>query len=94
MLNPELAGQWGAVRQMEAGNDLVISYCAGCTAFLARSGLPTVHLGDLLVNPEQALAGKAPVARAPMTYLNRIKLKRRLQKAGRIVHEPILPEKK
>ncbi len=94
VLNPELAGQWGAVRQMEAGNDLVISYCAGCTAFLARTGLPTVHLGDLLVNPEQALAGKAPVARAPMTYLNRIKLKRRLQKAGQVSPKQIRPEQK
>jgi len=94
VLNPELAGQWGAMRKMEAGRDLVISYCAGCTAFLARIGLPTIHLGDLLVNPEQALAGKASVARAPMTYLNRIKLKRRLQKAGNLCPEPILAEQK
>ncbi len=82
-VNPDLARKWGALRKVEAGNDLVITYCAGCASFLARAGVRVAHLGDLLVNPEKALSGKATVARAPWTYLNRIRLKRRLQKAIR-----------
>jgi len=81
LINPDLAGKWGEKRKMEAGNDLVITYCAGCAALLAKTGIKVVHLGDLLANPEKALTGKASVARAPRTYLNRIRLKRRLQKA-------------
>jgi hypothetical protein len=76
-----MAGKWSEMRKIEAGNDLVITYCAGCAGLLARAGMKVVHLGDLLVNPEKALAGKSSVARAPRTYLNRIRLKRRLQKA-------------
>jgi len=80
-VNPDMAGKWGKIRKLEAGGDLVITYCAGCAGFLAKAGIKVVHLGDLLVNPEKALTGKASVARAPRTYLNRISLKRRLQKA-------------
>ena len=80
-VNPEMAGKWGEMRKIEAGGDLAITYCAGCAGFLARTGMKVVHLGDLLVNPEKTLAGKASVARAPRTYLNRLRLKRRLQKA-------------
>lgn len=83
-VNPDMAGKWIALRKIEAGDDLVITYCAGCAGFLAKAGIKVVHLGDLLVNPEKALTGKASVAKAPRTYLNRIRLKRRLQKAIKI----------
>lgn len=86
-LNPALARKWGDIRRMEAGDDLIVTYCAGCAAFLARAGMKVVHLADLLVNPEKALAGKASVARGPWTYLNRIRLKRRLQKAMQTCRE-------
>lgn len=81
VVNPEMAGKWGEIRKMEAGDDLIITYCAGCASFLAAAGMKVVHLADLLVNPERALAGKARVDRSPWTYLNRIRLKRRVQKA-------------
>lgn len=81
LVNPDMAGKWGVLRKTEAGDDLVITYCAGCAGFLARAGMRVVHLGDLLVNPEKALTEKASVARAPWIYLNRIRLKRRLQRA-------------
>lgn len=82
-VQPDLARRWGEICKEEAGNKLVITYCAGCAGFLTRAGLKTVHLADLLVNPQKALAGQSTAARAPWTYLNRIRLKRRLQKAMR-----------
>ncbi|MFH2121886.1 MAG: (Fe-S)-binding protein [Pseudomonadota bacterium] len=85
-VNRDMAAQWGEIRRMEAGDDLIITYCAGCAAFLARAGMRVVHLGDLLVNPAKALSGKASVARAPKTYLNRIRLKKRLQRT--ILNKP------
>ncbi len=93
LVNPDMAGKWGDIRKIEAGDDLVVTYCAGCAGFLTRAGIKVVHLGDLLVNPAKALAGKAAVAGAPRTYLNRIRLKRRLQKAIKTCHEKILPKK-
>ena len=86
-VNPEMAGKWGEMRKIEAGNDLVITYCAGCAGFLAKAGIKVVHLGDLLLNPQKALAGEASVARAPRTYLNRIRLKRKMQKAIEMGHD-------
>jgi Fe-S oxidoreductase len=80
-INPDLAQQWGEMRKHEAGDDLIITYCAGCAGFLARAGMKVVHLGDLVVNQGMALNGKSSGARAPWTYLNRIKLKRKLNKA-------------
>jgi hypothetical protein len=35
---------------------------------------------DLLYEPEAAMAGKAKVSNAPITYLNRVRLKKRFQK--------------
>jgi Fe-S oxidoreductase len=80
-ITPELAGQWGEIRRQEAGDDPVITYCAGCANFLSRAGMKTIHLVDLLTNPAKALAGKTSASRAPWTYVNRIRLKRRLQRA-------------
>lgn len=76
---PEFAARWGERRRQEAGDRPVITYCAGCAAFLGRTG-PTVHLLDLIFAPSRALAGTVPVARAPFTYLHRLLLKRRLRK--------------
>ena len=85
---PELAAAWGRRRQEEAGGRRMVAYCAGCAGFLSRVG-PTAHLADLLFNaegpdgPERVLAGRAKVSRAPFTYLNRLRLKRRLRRALR-----------
>ena len=80
-LAPELAQNWGAIRKQEAGSDPVITYCAGCAGFLERGGLHTIHLADLLVHPDKALAGKSCATRSPWTYLNRLRLKRRLKRS-------------
>lgn len=79
-LTPELADEWGRRRQIEAGGLRIVTYCAGCTQRLSRH-TPTSHVIDLLFDPDTALAGNARVSRAPFTYLNRLKLKKHLQKS-------------
>jgi Fe-S oxidoreductase len=71
---PGLAGSWSERRKSEVGGKRIITYCAGCAHFLGRVG-PTAHLLDLLFDPAAALAGRAKVAKAPLTYLNRLLLK-------------------
>lgn len=80
---PELSAAWGRRRGEEAAGRRIVTYCAGCAGFLSRVA-PTVHLADLLCDPGLALAGRARVARAPFTYLNRLLLKRRLRLALRM----------
>ena len=75
----DLARQWGRLRSREARGDRILTYCAGCAGSLSIL-TPTDHLLDLLFEPERTLAGKALVSRAPVTYLNRLRLKRRLRK--------------
>jgi hypothetical protein len=57
----------------------MITYCAGCTAYLNRT-FPTLHIADLLYRPDAALKGKLKIARAPITYWNRFRLKQRMKK--------------
>jgi len=82
-LRKDLARQWGDIRQQEAEGaltvPLTVTYCAGCVDFL-KPRMRIVHLLDLLFAPETTLAGRAKIARAPFTYLNRLLLKRRLKK--------------
>lgn len=75
----DLSEQWGRLRKQEASGDPIVTYCAGCAGML--NGLtPTIHILDLIFAPEQTLAGKVPVAKAPFTYLNRLRLKKNLQR--------------
>jgi Fe-S oxidoreductase len=76
-VNPELSANWGKIRQNEVEGRRVITYCAGCTAYLGRL-TATSHLVDLLFEPEQTLQGREKVSSSPFTYLNRLLLKRRL----------------
>jgi Fe-S oxidoreductase len=78
-VKPEFAGSWSGVRAREYGGRQVITYCAGCAAYLKRA-VPIIHIADLLYRPEAALHGNLKVARAPFTYLNRLLLKHRLKK--------------
>jgi hypothetical protein len=76
---PEFAASWSGVRAREHGDRQVVTYCAGCTAYLKRV-VPIIHIADLLFQPEAALGGNLKVARAPITYLNRLLFKRRLKR--------------
>ena len=78
-LSPELADAWGAARKDEANGKRAITYCAGCTNRL-NGTMPISHIVDLLLEPRATLEGNAGVSRAPMTYLNRLRLKRRLRR--------------
>lgn len=78
-VRPSFAKNWTKLRAQESGNFIVITYCAGCCGFLGRV-VPTVHVADLLYSPEAARFGKQSVTRAPFTYLQRLRLKRRLRK--------------
>lgn len=75
MLNPELASSWGSLRKQEAAGRRTITYCAGCVQALGGE-TPTNHLVDLLFSPQETMAGKKKGAGAPITYLNRLLLKR------------------
>lgn len=72
---PEKVTAAGTQREKEAAGRRIITYCASCAQTLGIY-TPTSHLIDVLFRPEQALAGKLTGAKAPFTYLNRLRLKR------------------
>jgi Fe-S oxidoreductase len=75
----DLSRSWQHLRCAEAGGRRIITYCAGCTAALDRAA-PASHLLDLLFEPEACMAGRVRAATAPLTYWNRLRLKRRMQR--------------
>ena len=78
-VKPELADEWAILRKKETEGLPMVTYCVGCSEFLARV-TPTLHLVDLLYQAEAVKNGGKVAARAPFTYLNRFLLKRRLKK--------------
>ncbi|MFH2057294.1 MAG: (Fe-S)-binding protein [Pseudomonadota bacterium] len=77
-LSPELAQEWTAKRTNEAHPHKTVSYCAGCVNLLSKKS-ESFHILDLVFDPEKAMAGKAKVSKSPMTYLNRLRLKKELK---------------
>jgi Fe-S oxidoreductase len=77
-ITPELAKKWAALRKDEADASRIVTYCAGCVNFLGAVS-PTSHVLDLLFQPEATMAGKVKVAKSPITYLNRLRLKKRIK---------------
>lgn len=78
-LRPDFAQTWTDKRAAEAGAEQVISYCAGCTKILGKK-TSTDHLLGLLLNSESEMQGVAKTSKAPFTYWNRYRLKKRLQR--------------
>ncbi len=78
-VKPEFAGSWSGIRAREYGDRPMVTYCAGCAAYL-KQAVPIIHIADLLYRPEAALHGSLKVARSPFTYLNRLLLKLRLKR--------------
>jgi uncharacterized membrane protein YdjX (TVP38/TMEM64 family) len=78
LVAPELADEWGRLRQGEADGLPIVTSCGGCVSFLGRR-TPTWHVLDLLVAPESTVAGQARAARFPFTYINRLRVKRQLK---------------
>lgn len=77
---PALAKQWSVLRAKEARGHTIITYCAGCINFLG-SLTPTSHLLDLFFEPEATMSGKVKPSKAPITYLNRIRLKNHFKRS-------------
>jgi Fe-S oxidoreductase len=81
-VKPEFAEHWATIRKREAGQRNIVTYCSGCTSYLNRVA-PTVHIADLLYQPETVMNGHLTVPRPPFTYWNRLVLKHRLKKLFR-----------
>ncbi|MCP3941541.1 MAG: hypothetical protein GY710_08680 [Desulfobacteraceae bacterium] len=77
-VNQELAKTWVKKRKSESENKKILTYCAGCVNFLSQD-CETFHVLDLVFDPQKTLAGKARISKAPMTYLNRLGLKKKLK---------------
>jgi Fe-S oxidoreductase len=87
-LAPDLSKKWAIARGDETGGKVVVTYCAGCSNQLGKR-MSTIHVLDLIFNPESALTGKTKISKAPMTYLNRMWLKRRLKKMFKAVENVV-----
>jgi uncharacterized membrane protein YdjX (TVP38/TMEM64 family) len=81
-LTPGLAAKWGIIRKKEAGNNPIITYCAGCAEFLGKT-VQTDHVLDLLFEPEKTMAASIKKTAPPFTYLSRMLLKRELQQSDK-----------
>lgn len=79
-LAPHFSSAWADACAGEASGSLLVTSCAGCANFLG-SRATAIHILDLLHDPQSAMAGKPPVSRAPLTYLNRLRLKKYLRKS-------------
>lgn len=78
-VDSQFSNGWGVLRKIEAGDRRLLTYCAGCAGFL-NGKTPTGHILDAVYDPDGVTAGKRKAAKAPLTYFNRIRLKRYLQK--------------
>lgn len=76
---PDLAQSWTHKRASESSSSKIATYCAGCVNMLSKKA-ESFHVLDLVFEPEKTISGKAKVAKAPFTYLNRLKLKKQLKK--------------
>lgn len=76
-VNPDRALTWTVRTLRETEGQPLISYCAACTQKLKRNNRsPANHLLDLVFDRERALSGHNQAAKAPLTYLNRLQVKR------------------
>jgi Fe-S oxidoreductase len=80
-LSPDLAKTWRNKRREESGDRRMLTYCAGCVNFLHSRTTPAYHLLDFYFDPEATLAGKVKLSHSPITYLNRLSLKKYLRKS-------------
>lgn len=78
-ISQDFAKTWGLIRKNEANGRRLITYCAGCANFLG-SLTPASHVIDLIFEPQNTLSGKVKVSKPPITYLNRLRLKKYFKK--------------
>ncbi len=78
---PDLADIWTDRRRRETDGRLMLTYCAGCVARLNRKA-PTFHVLDAVLAPGAIETGRVKVSGSPLTYLNRLNVKRYFKKQG------------
>lgn len=76
---PALAKEMTAARLAEAGHDLV-TYCASCRARFAAAGRPSLHLLELIFNPNWRQNRTATPSGSLTRWLHRWRLKRYFEK--------------
>jgi uncharacterized membrane protein YdjX (TVP38/TMEM64 family)/Fe-S oxidoreductase len=76
---PELADGWTNLLKQEANGRHLLTCCAGCAGLLCKT-TPTDHILDAVFFPKQVATGNRKTTKAPMTYVNRIRLKRYIRK--------------
>lgn len=79
-LTPDLARRWLERLAGRAEGNTLATYCAGCQQRM-QTRAPTAHVLDILYDPEGAPPGRRLAAPWPLTYLNRLLLKRYFSKA-------------
>ncbi len=77
-LSRKLSDGWINIRKEESKDLPVVTYCAGCVERLSKE-MPSIHVLDLIFDPDKVMAGKEKISRPPFTYWNRLKLKKRLK---------------
>ncbi len=78
-ITPDYAKKWTKLIKDETKGNRIITYCAGCANFLGAT-TPTSHILDIVFEANKTLAGNVKVSKAPITYLNRIKLKKKFER--------------
>lgn len=78
-LAPQFERQWMSKRLDEAGQLKIASYCAGCVSRQQKK-THAFHMLDLVFDPYRTMKNKVSVSKAPFTYLNRLKLKKKLKR--------------
>lgn len=78
-LAPELSDRWSDRSTRDTGGRTIVTCCAGCVNRL-NARARAVHVLDVLHDPVAALAGNVVVPKAPLTFLNRLSLKRYFKK--------------
>lgn len=76
---PDLAATWRQAMGRTSRSETFLTYCAGCATALSGGGR-AAHVLDLLFDSGFARRGRAKVSRPPLTYLNRLRLKKRLKR--------------
>ncbi len=76
---PESASTWKGKIKEEAGDEEIITYCAGCANSINKAA-PAVHILDIIFNTKKYSLMHGNVS-SPFTYINRLLLKRRLKKS-------------
>ena len=71
MLRPELSAKWGAATGKRAEGRTVVTSCAGCVNFLSGHAR-SVHLLDLIFQPQATMSGALSRRRGLVTYLHRL----------------------